>query len=766
MTFDYQRLSPQDFEKLAADVLACRENATIEQFTEGRDGGIDLRYQTSEGSVVIAQAKRVRDFRQLESLIKKERPKLQRLNPSGYRLITSCPLTPQRKAKLQAALHPWAQRPAEIIGRDDLDATLREYPDLIRRHVKLWLQDGEQLQAVLHRAEESASRDAIDTLRERIHGFVCHRRVEEAAELLKKRHCCLITGAPGVGKTALAAYLALQRAADEGYEPLLVRDRELDSARRLLQEGRRQILILDDFLGAQFLDPERGLALEESLLGLIRKIQRGSGEHKLLMTTRDYILEQARQRLGRFHRDVDRLDRVILTIEDLDEWERARILVAQLDRAGTPADHIRGLVTSGTHRRLVTHRNFTPRLAAETAEDAQHQTATAYPDWLEAQFDDPVAYWEQAFRHLSPAAQHWLYVLAIAGGQAAVEDLTDSFHALHHELAAGRVQPNPMEDALKEIEPNFALAERIDDTLWLNYATPAIGDLLQRLIDRDEHLKARLVAHLRRFQHGLHLFQLAEGDSRPVRTDAALRAHLLEQHRVCLDRPALERKIALWRRPPRDRLVRPDTPELLIRLWRAWNGPRPGSTGQTAGTCEAEARNAKLAALADQYLADEAAWRDAFARQPYEPLLALAARLPDTAKRHAVWNAALEMIADTANARALAEAASGCQELRDYLKQEEKRFLKAISEVADNEVVGTDDSEQIADAIANLEAIETYSDLELFDARHALMDRLEELREQEPEEDNDMPCRDRGEDAAASGARLDALFWQLVEVAW
>lgn len=165
MTFDYERLSPQDFERLAADVLASRENATVEQFTEGRDGGVDLRYQMSDGGVIVAQAKRVKDFHQLKRLITKERTKLQRLNPSGYRLITSCPLTPHRKAKLQAALHPWAQRPAEIIGRDELDAVLREYPDLIRRHVKLWLQDGEQLQAVLHRAEESASRDAIDALR-------------------------------------------------------------------------------------------------------------------------------------------------------------------------------------------------------------------------------------------------------------------------------------------------------------------------------------------------------------------------------------------------------------------------------------------------------------------------------------------------------------------------------------------------------------------------------------------------------------------------
>ncbi len=615
---------------------------------------------------------------------------------------------------------------------------------------------------MLHRAEEGASREGIEALREGTRAFVHHPRVDDAQWLLQNRHSCLITGAPGVGKTALAGYLALLLAAEKGYEPLYVRDRAVDNARRLLQEGRRQVLILDDFLGAQFLEPEQGLALEQSLLGLIRQIQRGDGEHKLLLTTRDYILQQARRRLERFERDADRLDRVTLEVEALDEWERARILVAHLDQNQIPSGHIRALVTSGTHRRLVQHQNFMPRLVAETAEDGHHQTETDYPRWLQAQFDNPERYWEKAFDHLSPAAQHWLYALAVAGGEGAVDDLTGFFHRLHHELAA-QVELNARERALTEVEPNFAISEDIDGTIWLRYATPAIGDLLQRLIDRDDHLKARIIEHLGCLQHGLHLFQLREGDDRPVQTNAALRTRLFEQHLALLHQPAWERKVRWSSQTPRNQLVIPGFVERLIRLWRAWND-RSRRGEPLHGMDQAAERNRALAALADEGLPDDASWQDALARQPYEPLLALASWLPKPAKRHTVWSTALQVLTDTADARALVDAVDHSPELGEYLAREEERFLDAIDDAADTEAWHADDPDHVTDAITNLEVIEGTMGFDLSDARHSLMHRLEELQDEITEDDDDRPSPERGERDRSRTAQLDSLFWQLVEV--
>lgn len=220
--------------------------------------------------------------------------------------------------------------------------------------------------------------------------------------------------------------------------------------------------------------------------------------------------------------------------------------------------------------------------------------------------------------------------------------------------------------------------------------------------------------------------------------------------------------MVLGSQPARNRLTTPGNAERLVRLWRGWT---PRSAPSSTETSQTSAANKTLAALADQHLPDDAAWRNAFGRHSYEPLLALAGGLPDKAKRYMVWNAAVEMITDTADARGMVEAAGRCQELRDYLAQQAERFVQAIDEAADNEAANADDADQVTDAMTNLEAIEVDTDLDLVDARHTLMHRLDELREQEPEEDDDVPFFGRGEDEGGPAHRLDALFWQLVEVA-
>jgi len=58
MPHDYHRLSPTDFEALAADLAGALHGVRFERFCEGRDGGIDFRHLGDDGCVTIGQAKR------------------------------------------------------------------------------------------------------------------------------------------------------------------------------------------------------------------------------------------------------------------------------------------------------------------------------------------------------------------------------------------------------------------------------------------------------------------------------------------------------------------------------------------------------------------------------------------------------------------------------------------------------------------------------------------------------------------------------------
>lgn len=133
LTYNYHALSPRDFE----------------QFAEGPDDGIDMRCCV-EGGLIIGQAKRYQRFADLHHAGKAECDKLAKLKPQRYVLMTSCPLTTANKARVVEALAPFCRDAGDIWGRDELDATLARHPQVLRRHVGLWLQDEAQLQLVLH----------------------------------------------------------------------------------------------------------------------------------------------------------------------------------------------------------------------------------------------------------------------------------------------------------------------------------------------------------------------------------------------------------------------------------------------------------------------------------------------------------------------------------------------------------------------------------------------------------------------------------------
>src|ERR1039457_2931992 len=104
-------LSPLDFELLSKDLLEAELGIQLENFSEGRDKGIDLRYAPIRGTgrtvfnlasfgvqekpqELIVQCKRYSEFSDLKATLKnKELAKIQKLNPARYILTTSVSLS-------------------------------------------------------------------------------------------------------------------------------------------------------------------------------------------------------------------------------------------------------------------------------------------------------------------------------------------------------------------------------------------------------------------------------------------------------------------------------------------------------------------------------------------------------------------------------------------------------------------------------------------------------------------------------------------------
>ena len=170
---------------------------------------------------------------------------------------------------------------------------------MLRRNFKLWLADAAQLSAVLHNAlHESARVTLAHQVRPQAESFVPYGAVDKVGAKLGAHHYCLITGDPGIGKSALAAYTAMQHLAENpSVNVIWICDRRIDHAFAQLQPDENYFLVLDDFLGATFLRVELTRAFAHDLQVLLSRVQESAGRIKVVFTTRDYVLEQANSQL-------------------------------------------------------------------------------------------------------------------------------------------------------------------------------------------------------------------------------------------------------------------------------------------------------------------------------------------------------------------------------------------------------------------------------------------------------------------------------------
>jgi hypothetical protein len=112
VSYDFTEcLSPLDFELFSKDLLEVELGIQLENFSEGRDKGIDLRYAPIRGGghtvfnlaslgakrkppELIVQCKRYSKFSDLKSTLKNEElAKLTKLKPDQYILITAVSLS-------------------------------------------------------------------------------------------------------------------------------------------------------------------------------------------------------------------------------------------------------------------------------------------------------------------------------------------------------------------------------------------------------------------------------------------------------------------------------------------------------------------------------------------------------------------------------------------------------------------------------------------------------------------------------------------------
>jgi energy-coupling factor transporter ATP-binding protein EcfA2 len=490
--YDFRTLSPLDFEELVRDLLQAEFGLLFESFGAGRDLGIDFRFSTAEGSVVV-QAKHYASgtASALVRAAQAENEKVGRLKPARYIFATSASLTPMLKEKLQKAMPiaPLAQQ--DIFGKVDLNNLLNRHESIHKKHFKLWLASTAVLERILHSGVYNRTQAEMDVIKVMIPKFVQNDSVSVAEAILKKNGALIIAGEPGVGKSTLARMLVWLHA-EQGWKISVIDD--IGEAFSISGEDEKRLVFFDDFLGQIQLSPDLIRSTDQRFPPFLERVKTNKNI-RFILTTRDYILRQAQAQSSRLSATRINATEFTLSVGLYTRAAKAEILFNHIYFSNISQEEKQSLLKDDFFLEIIDHRNFNPRLI-DLLTSADYVSISDRPIREVVQFvlDNPHELWEKPYRnHITQEGRALMLALFFNEVRVALPTLEDAFQrmVIAMGLSIGRADiPMRFRAALKELEGSvIAIEDR-----RVRFANPGVRDFLQRAVIEDKFLPIALDA--------------------------------------------------------------------------------------------------------------------------------------------------------------------------------------------------------------------------------------------------------------------------------
>lgn len=481
--YNFLNLSPPEFEELSRDLLQKHLAVHLESFTSGRDSGIDLRHSFNPKDKLIIQCKRYKDFNSLYNKLKEEIPKVTKLNPRRYILTTSVGLTPNQKDEIIILLNPFIQSSSDIFGRDDLNNLLGQFPEIEKLHFKLWLSSTNILERILHSKIHNQSSFEEEKVKETVRVYVENKSYYQALEIIKSKKYVIISGMPGIGKTTLARILVYHYLAN-GFDEFVFLSDSINDGYNLYKESTKQVFLFDDFLGRNFLDKKLSNNEEQRIIRFIEKVS-SSNDKVLILTTREYILAQAKLRYDIFENPSLEFAKCVIDLSQYTKFVRAKILYNHLFFAKISESHLADILNTKTYAKIIDHPNYNPRVI----ETITHPDVWKHikPEEFSSKFIDFLNYPESIWKHvyenqISKFSQCVLANLMTAGAPILLDDLKQLIqnfaktHSKKYEISYNEID---FKKSIRELENTFISIKKDSiNKFAVDYQNPSVQDFL------------------------------------------------------------------------------------------------------------------------------------------------------------------------------------------------------------------------------------------------------------------------------------------------
>ncbi|MEV1001826.1 restriction endonuclease [Nonomuraea sp. NPDC050202] len=545
-SFDLARLTDVDFEVLCQDLFGSKLGVRLEKFGPGPDAGVDLRYESAPGSAEIVIQCKHRMASSSSDLIrhmeKSELVKIRALRPKRYILATTVRLSKMAKDKLAVLLHPYAHGPGDIYGLDEIVAELRNDPALVERNFRLWLSGTNVLRSLLNRDALQRSSRLIEDAVESARTYAINDSLTRALSILNDRHVCLISGIPGIGKTTLALMLVTIHL-QAGFSVFEI-SRDVDEIDAVWDDDEHQLFYYDDFLGQTTLREPLSKNEDVRLLKMLHRVRRSENK-RFVLTTREYLLEQARLTYARLHQEDFSPWQCVLSVDSYPLEVQESILHNHLYFSGLAASDRHAFRQGKAYHRIVGHRNFNPRMVQQSlaVSASQDEDGSVAAHRMIRALSHPETLWEHIIHNqVDPTCAHILSVLLVLEQPVVQIELENAVQVFvealgeHWDYQAFRKSLKVLQGTMVRPVP----PEHTPYSALIEFHNPSIRDYMRSFVKEDYRIVRALLLSARHFEQVQAIYHLQDTRYVTPRPDF-LTAHVEELAAACIrtfERPA------------------------------------------------------------------------------------------------------------------------------------------------------------------------------------------------------------------------------------
>jgi hypothetical protein len=492
--YDFQTLlSPIDFEHLIKDLLSKDLSINLNSFAEGKDKGIDLRYSIDDKKTVIVQCKRVKSIS--KEVIDSEFEKIQTLNPKEYYLAFSIDLSVEKINYIKEKFKKWMKgNDKYIYTKSRLNDLLDKHSEIHKKNYKLWINSANIFNTIINQPLFERAKSLIEDIRRNNKFYVKNESLKKAIDILKNNKFIIISGIPGIGKSTLAKLLLWEYLQNE-FEILEIR-KVIEGEQFLIENSNnKQIFYYDDFLGENFLKYDVIEGRSNDLIQFINRIK--NSENKILiMTTREYILNQAKETYEKLDsQDLD-LAKHTLDLSSYSKKIKSLILYNHLFYSQIKPEYIEKIIETKAYSTIINHKNYSPRIIEQLTIKLANVPVDNYVNEFIESLDKPLGIWNKAFSsQISEGSKLILYLLMSVSNHITLEDfktlLTKSISKNSTGLSFRMID---LQNYLKELENSFIkIGITNKQNHFIDFMNPSIKDFMLTHICEDKSIVIYLI---------------------------------------------------------------------------------------------------------------------------------------------------------------------------------------------------------------------------------------------------------------------------------